>query len=421
MGDIFTYGWLLVVFLGALWLGRRRPGVIAGLGLSVYVLGQFGATGSAFLAVNSVVTKGAVALLVVSFIAKDLLVKQRFPTNKSDLPGYVFFVGLYIYSSFSVLWSLDPQRSLEVLLANLPYIVSLTLSVPLLIRRIEDLEDLQKSFVFISGITLCFLLFFREWGMRGVLLPVPKGDGEGWMSFETTPLDIGTAAGMVLIFLFYVGRKGQGLFIRCASFALGLFMLALMVRSGVRGQIIASFFSIFIYIVALRPSFGKVMPWLALFAVGLIFIPFALTFLFGDQTDMLSRFSADELARGTDDRVIMQSALYEKYINSGLFTFLFGLGGSASYALFDIYPHNIFIEILCELGVLVFLGFVFSIVFIAINWLVKTNGIVKREQRYLMLSALIYLMLVSSKQWNLLGATMPVAMLLIMNKARNFK
>lgn len=421
MGDIFTYGWLLVVFLGAFWLGRRRPGVIAGLGLSVYVLGQFGATGSAFLAVNSVVTKGAVALLVVFFIVKDVFVKQRLPLNKSNLSGYAFFVFLYIYSAFSVVWSLDPQKSLEVLLANLPYVISLTLSVPLLIRRVDDLEDLQKSFVFISGVTLCFLLLFREWGMRGVLLPVPKGDGDNWMSFETTPLDIGTAAGLVLILLFYIGRTGQGGFTRSASFILGLFMFALMLRAGVRGQIIASFFSIFVYLVALRPSFGKVMPWLVVAAAGLAIIPFALIFLFGDQVDMLSRFSADELARGTDDRVYMQSMLYDKYINSDLSVFVFGLGGSASYAIFDIYPHNIFIEILCELGVFVFLGFVLSAIFIAINWLRKTSGVVSREQRFLMLSVLIYLMLVSSKQWNFLGATMPIVILLIMDRARNFK
>lgn len=415
MEELITLAWVMLLVLLCIILGDRRPGVVAGLGLSVYVIGQFGATGSIFLATNPALTKALVAATVFVTVVRQAFKQKKLPFFSRELPAYITVVFLYVYAAISTLWAQDPVESQQVYLANLPYILALTLSVPLLVRNKLELNQTLNSFLIISGITLSYLLFFREWGMRGLILPIARAGGDDWMALESTPLDIGTAAGMVFI-LCVTRIKNMGVFKRASMFFLALIMLALMLRAGVRGQMIAVFVSWIACAIFNGRGKSLAVYFLIIFTASLLLAPFAFEAFFQGSDDLLARFSSDELARGTDDRLVMQIELLNSYWSGDLLTTIFGLGSSASYSYFGIYPHNIFIEVLCELGLVGFFLIVFIFVYISYRFLRKGRLVVEADNYFSFLSIFIYLLIISSKQWNLLGATTLFAVLLVMNR-----
>ena len=415
MEELITLSWLFFLVIFSAVLGDRKPGIVAGLGLSVYVVGQFSISGSVFLASNPVLPKALVAIAIFGSVVRQVFKSGRLPFYSKELPIYIAAVLLYGYAALSTLWSRDPAESQQVYLSNIPYILSLTLCVPLLVKNKFELNQAFNSFLVISGITLTYLLFFREWGMRGLVLPIARGAGDDWMALESTPLDIGTAAGMVFI-ICVMRNKNLNLFKRSVMFSLALVMLALMFRAGVRGQIIAVAIS-WIVCSILSGRGRSLLFYLSIFIMmSLLLAPIFMNVFSQGGDDILLRFSSDELARGTDDRLVMQLELLGAYVAGDLLTLFFGLGSSSSYSYFGIYPHNIFIEVLCELGLVGFLALMFIFLRTAYVFLRRGKRVVDADQYFPSLAILIYLLIISSKQWNLLGATTLLAVLLILNR-----
>ena len=415
MEESLTLSWVLLLVIACAIFGDRRPGIVAGLGLSVYVIGQFAISGSVFFASNPAFSKALVAITVFGSVVRQAFRNKRLPFYSKELPLYIATVLLYVYAAISTFWARDSVESQQVYWSNIPYILALTLSVPLLVKDRVELNQAFNSFVVISGITLAYLLFFREWGMRGLVLPIARGSSDDWMALESTPLDIGTAAGIVFI-LCMMRNKHFSLFKKATMLFLALVMLALMFRAGVRGQIIAVALSWIGCSIFSGRGRSLLIYILFVFLSSLLLAPLLIEVFFQGGDDLLLRFSSDELARGTDDRLVMQLELLRNYVAGGLPTLFFGLGSSSSYSYFGIYPHNIFIEVLCELGVLGFSALLFIFFRTGYFFLRRGRKVIDLDNYFALIAVFVYLLIISSKQWNFLGATTLFAVLLILNR-----
>lgn len=415
MQEATTYAWLVLVVVGAVWLNRRLPGSIVGLGLSVYVLSQFAVTGSSLLGRNPAIVKGAVMLVVLAALSIRCLRTMRIPLSGSQALPYGLCLAIYGYAALSTTWAVDPDESWTQLLTNLPYVLGLTLAGPLLIRGENDLKGLITTFLAISGSTLLLILLFREWGYRGLALPVAKSDTGTWTDFESTPLELGTAAGLVFLFAGGLLEKKSGA-TRLLALSLMVMSVLLMLRTGLRGQLVSATASLVLYLFLRHPrGSGLVLPIIFLVAT-IVLLPVILISLTPLEFDLIERFGADELSRGVDERLALQGALFFRYFSGDLSTWLFGLGSSSSYTLLGIYPHNVAVEVLCELG---FVGafLVGALLFsTARRWIRRRSISESAAETTLLAAGTFYLLLVSQKQSSFLGAAMLMMFVMVLSR-----
>ena len=344
MFGLITYSSILFALFVSTW---RRPAVGIGAVLCLYGLKQWGQSSTALLSEYRQFTNYAVFIICVIGVVRAA--RQRSCLFCTVPPAALLVLALYAYAFLTIAWAPDPRTSLDQWIASAPYLVTITLLAPLLLTR---LDDARAAFIAtaLSGAALCVLaLAFGHWGNRGLeLFGHGVEDELNIYRYQTNPLALSTMAGTVfLICALSLGRPNRWP-MRLFAMACIPVALAVVLKSGSRGQLIASGVALFAALpIAFRLKDGRSLATLALIAIVVLGLGWWGASLVDVDASRWSdaRTSQDIAGRFTMARTLLGAS------TSDFFTAIFGLGNSSAFQVLGIYPHITGLEVLAEEGI----------------------------------------------------------------------
>lgn len=352
-GQLALYGVLLVgFFLIALW----RPSVSVAAVLCIYGLKQWGQTTSAWLTAHGTFTNFAIGAVVLTGLA------VRFIRGKCVLcnvrQGTWAVLALYTYALFSLLWTPRPDLALDMWAVGYPYIVTAVLLAPLAVADSDELYQSYCALLIMGGTLVLALLFFAKWGDRGVLI-----SGGRSTDFETNPLAIANLGGAVASAALFLRTRWRPVLTWIIRLFLVAAALALVVKSGSRGQLLATIATLAVMLpVAFQITQVRGLVPMIIAAVAIVGAAqySAQNYIRRDD----DRWSQAEAGAAANGRLQMSLTVLDHWSQTPG-SVIFGLGNSAAYDpdILGNYPHNVPLEVLGEEGVL---GFV---LYLGVNWL----------------------------------------------------
>ena len=359
-------------------------------------------------------------------VACLLSVLRVLVTKPGSLRGYFtpMLLGvlvLYGWWLVTLAWTPSLEGALDILSKNFPYFGLFVILAPILLNDIEDVSKFGRALLY-SGILVMLTLVlnpeFGTWSGRMGLIVGGK--------IITSPLAIGELGG-TLIILASLLRTGPApallLIARIAAFILGA-ILAL--QSGSRGQLI---FAVIIAVgfipvskrVKSIPAF--IGSALAIAFMGVMVMLLANQILYGFA---LERWGAGQLDSGFQGRLANATDLLSAFVRNPV-AWILGLGANAFRSLSavtakDEYPHNVPVEVLCELGIPMALLFGSLIVLGIRDFMSLFRRFAADEERRVGLAVLLsmatYQFLLCNKQSNLWGNCMLFFFLLLISRLR---
>jgi len=414
MFGLLTYCAILVGLSIASW---RRPAVGIAAVLCLYGLKQWGQSSTAFFSEYRQFTNFAV--FVVALIGVARLVQRR-GCLFCRLPPHASLVfGLYLYAFISVVWAPDPQTSFEQWIISGPYLVTIALLAPLLV---DDLQDARDAFwaTAVAGGALCALaLFFGTWGGRGLVVFGHEAfqDDQDIYRYETNPLALSTLGGTVfLIAALSLGRPNKALW-RAFALACIPISLAVILRSGSRGQLLAGGAGLFVGLpIAFRLRDTRSLATLILIAAVVLGLGWWSTSLVEIDT---SRWSNGQASQDVEGRFAMAEALLGTSSRNPL-TALFGLGNSSAFSVVGYYPHITGLEVIAEEGLLGATVY-FAILYLAFRSVLRvmrrpglTEG--RRNALAILTGLFVFELILSWKQGSLLFSVYVFAYAIILGR-----
>jgi hypothetical protein len=345
MLGLTTYLLILLALLIGTW---RRPAAGIGAVLCLYGLKQWGQSTTALFSEYRQFTNFAVFAICVLGVWRAA--RQRACILCSVPTTTVLILVMYGYAFVTISWAPDPQTSLDQWITSAPYIVTITLLAPLLIG---DLDDARTAFIStaLAGAALCALaLAFGTWGDRGLVMFGHAGlqDDSNLYRYETNPLALSSMAGTVLLICALSLGRPNGMLMRLFSLACIPVALVVILRSGSRGQAIASGAAFLVALpVAFRPKDGKSLVSLVMVAaivLGLAWYGASFVELDSERWSD-ARASQDVAGRFTMAQTLLGAS------TSSVLTTLFGLGNSSAFKEVGFYPHITGLEVLAEEGI----------------------------------------------------------------------
>jgi hypothetical protein len=351
-GQLALYGILLAgFFLIALW----RPSVTVAAVLCIYGLKQWGQTTSAWLAAHGLFTNFAIGAVVITALAIRFLRGKCVLCNVRQ--GTWAVIALYGYSFFSLIWTPRPDLALDMWAVAYPYV---TIGVFLAPLAIENSDDLYKSYfalLIMGGVLVFALLLFAKWGERGVLIT------GSYSELETNPLAIANLGGAVASAALFLRTRSLPVISWILRLVMVAAALALIVKSGSRGQLIATLVTLILMLpVAFQITNAR--------GLAPVFIALAVIFCTAEYSAENyirrddDRWSQTDATGAASERWRMNQAVLEHWAQSPG-TVIFGLGNSAAFDpnILGGYPHDVPLETLGEEGV------VGIFIYLGINWL----------------------------------------------------
>ncbi|HVP32973.1 MAG TPA: O-antigen ligase family protein [Steroidobacteraceae bacterium] len=401
----FTYlAVLLAVIVGSV---LRPPIALAGV-LILFGLKQWGQNASPWLAQYPLLTN--VAIGVVTLVAVLRAAFKRGCLFCSMPPAEICAIGLFLYALVTLTWSLDLESGLANWVYVAPYLIVVVLMAPLVV---DDLEGLRTTFVWTAllGGGLCFLaVVFGTWGYRGLAVtqtaPIGSLLDRGPQIFETNPLALASLGGTVMVAgsTFLLERRATLLRVLAAC-ALP-FALAVIIRSGSRGQLVAALPALFLAAsVAFKLRGFRSWAVLGLLSMLIVGMGWWATSLVEVNK---SRWLGSELAEGdVEGRFEMAAAVLDAAVTHPLAMFI-GLGNSSSFKLLGIYPHITILEVLAEEG-LPGIALYLAVLFYAARSVRRAARALTDEPRPrvalgILAGLFLYELLLSWKQGSLLGS-----------------
>jgi hypothetical protein len=393
--QLLVYVFLLsVVVIGAL----RSPAMALCGGFLLFGLKQLGQFSHPWLAVHSSLTNVVIGGAILASLALQVVKGESLKARFTPTTAAVF--ALYGYALVSLVWVSRMDLSLERWRLAYPYILTMVLMAPLLLKAVEEFRMSLALLTLLGGVLVADFLFFGEWGIRGLLV-------YGNNAREGNPLAIAQLGGVVCIASLYVTWP----WFQRVSWPLRLLMLVLclsiILKSGSRGQLIALMLSLLATLpIAFRLTRAK---GLALGAV-------ALTLIFGTLLYMMEtregysvgRWTSDQAESDVEGRLSMAAALMAHWSES-LVSIVFGLGSSASFdpRVIGFYPHIVVVEVLGEEGV-VGLALYLSVLALSLRSARRASrlavaGSFERGVLAALLANLIFVFITSFKEGSFLG------------------
>ena len=393
LGLISYISILLVLVIGVL----RWPTVGVAAVLCLYGLKQWGQSTTAFFAEHGQFTNYAV--FVIALLGLVLAARKRSCVFCGIPTTTKLIVALIAYALFSVVWARDPLLSLDQWIAQGPYIITVAFLAPLLFT---DFEDARIAFIWtaITGGTICALaLVFGKWGNRGLLL---YGDLHEW---EANPLALSSLAGTVFLIAGLSLGRPSGILMRIFSLGCIPVMLAVILKSGSRGQLIASIAGVMLALpVAFRIRDARSTAALILSATLIVGL--------GSWGASLVEIDSSRWQRGdSGDAVTGRLASAETLLNastSNFFTAVFGLGNSSSFQVIGIYPHIAGLEVIAEEG-LIGAALYAAIIILTVRSIKRISGQpeltdIKRNVLAILTGLFVFEFILSWKQGSLLSS-----------------
>ena len=391
---------IIAVLLGIAFWSLRQPVVAFTAVLCMFSFEQWAQFSIGYFLTNRTIINYLIGIIVLIAVLNRIFLKQK--NYKLITVNTIFVLLLYIYSFATLIWTPDFALAFSIWRKAFPYLIVIVLMAPLLVNNSNDIKNFVGS-LYIFGVPLAILLFFFvDWQYRSIVL---KG-----YSYETSvlgnPLEIGTFAGILLITTVYNKFKYIGFLNIFARVLIAILCLALIVESGSRGQLLAAVFSIFIFwpFRFKHKKFSSSINTLFVLIGLLATIAIAVVYIGGENYRWTTdRIEFDILARL--DANLKLLAIWVTQIQA----VVIGLGNSASYTILGIYPHNIPVEILTEEGLIGFLIYslllVHTIRYIKLGLILTKKSPDKRSDVLYLSSLLIFVLILSLKQGNLLGST----------------
>lgn len=336
MLGLATYGAILAALAVGTWI---RPAIGVAAVLCLYGLKQWGQNTTAFIVEHGQLTNFAVFGVATVGLLRAYARRSCIICQWPSSARLVF--ALLLYALASVVWSPNLELSFEQWLVQGPYVLTITLLAPLLLDNESDVRS-ALAWTGIAGAAICILaLAFGKWGLRGLLI---YGDNHDW---ETNPLALSSLAGTVFVICSLSLGPPNRLLFRLLSLACIPITLAVVLRSGSRGQLLASGAAVLIALpIAFRIRDGRSVAALILAAALIVGLgSWGASLVEIDTTRWEGAESEGAVIGRLDNALILLDAA------SGQFgTIIFGLGNSSAFDILGIYPHIAGLEILAEEG-----------------------------------------------------------------------
>jgi hypothetical protein len=312
---------------------------------------------------------------------------------------------LFLYGYISLNWSPGYAAGLGYWQHQIPYILMMTLLVPLLVSSNAELRTAIVAVVILGVTLITLLLLFAEWSGRFVILQGVKTAGGN-------PLVIGQLAGYVILGALLLKAEKQRMLLFVLRWAVVAVAIVVAVKSGSRGQLI---FALLLGVVMLGfrhvPSAkmgGGIRAFLIMLTGGAAIIGLGIWSVSNFSAEEAGRWEEDIISEQGSGRLTMAVKLVSVWFSSPG-AIIFGLGNSASFSenIIGAYPHNMPIEILCEEGILGFAIYLMILRHAIRGWkaiLDSKKSSLAEHNAVLILGALFfYELLLSLKQGNMIG------------------
>ena len=395
-------------------MGFKRPGVALGVALCTYGIEQALQANSAWFTMRQSLVNYATGVTVIVALVG---VAMRHDLLRAGYPREGWLTAaLLAFAAASCLWSAAPDEAVGQLRGAAPYLLVFAGLSPLLLTRTRDLGDAFNTLLLL-GTVLLVLLYRSDWQGREIIFVVDSG----YAQLKGNPLSVGSLGGMVAIAAVLMNFRGAGRFWQAARWPIFVFALAVILKSGSRGQ----FFGALIAIAALYPlsrrvrNFGSFAALVAGLGIVAVLTRYAMEQFIEeawrwDMTVMADTFADGRL--GTAELVL--AAWFER----GPVAWVIGLGSSASFRVIGFYPHLVPAEVLAELGL------VGLALFAALAWRAARSGWaasrdvvddpVARGRVAALLAMALYNFILSLKSGSLLGGSIYFMLLIAIGRYR---
>ena len=391
-----AYALLFALFAIGAWL---RPSIAIAALACLFGLKQLGEASHAWLATHAIVTNFAVAAVVVLAVVRRVLQRK---ISESPMPAvYWLVVVFFVYAFLSVAWTPALTPALNMWGHDIAYIFLLVLVAPWLANTDAELHTAFSWLTYAGGFLIVALLFTARWGDRGLLLSSGALD-------ETNPLAIADVSGVVAVAALFIVPVRLRALAWIARLSIAAVCVIAIVRSGSRGQLVATSISVVLMLPVAYPvnrlrSVGAALVALAVVG-GAVAWGVASYVHLGDDRWLRTTASSDMHGRWA-----MVGALLNAWSQQAL-TIFFGVGNSGSFSpsIAGFYPHNVPLEILGEEGLVGFAMYMLlvSCVVAAAFRGVRSAGedLVRRGILAATLGCFLFAFLVSLKQGNAIGS-----------------
>jgi len=331
----------------------RRPGLAFGALMATYAMEQWVQTKSGWFVDHGSVANILTGLMVVFGVT------IRFMQGKlySDRIPKLFWTSalLFAYWCTSLVWSPYDTPVIDTLKSVVPYWIVYFFLPFLLIADWRDLRSSLHLLLFSGLVFLPLFLFTVKQADRSVVLDSGSGIGSIKVGKSGNPLAISSYAGYVALAAALLNFRGVDRFWQLVRWPLVIAGLALALKSGSRGQIVAFVIAGLVFFPMSRRI--KNIASFVGFAIGIVLFMYISIELFSlvveDETRWQKRAFWDAYRYG---RVEKSLILLREWFGAGPVAWIFGLGAYASYTIDGLlfYPHVVMAEILGECG---FIGF----------------------------------------------------------------
>jgi hypothetical protein len=329
--------------LGVLW----RPAIALAALLLLFALKQWGMAKVDALTNDWLFTNYLIGAIVLLAMARAMFLGRLRSPFVGDLP--ILACILYGYAGLAVMWSPVPEKALDELQTNLPYMILGIVALPMILRRFDDVATGLRGFLVIAIPLMAAFVFFATWGYRSIEIDAAPGEN------VRLPLSLAAFAGFALVVssMFLQGRLWRYAIV-LVSAALAF---TIAIRTGSRGQFVAMIAAAGLFYPVSRGYRGS-MKMIAAFGVCAV-LAFAAFSFYSDSVSEIStsdkRWQSEEIVEDYEGRLDHSARLLDAWISDPWYV-LFGLGTSASFSsqLGGGYAHILAVDVLSELGMIGF-------------------------------------------------------------------
>jgi len=396
---------MIFLAIGTLW---RPSFIFAGI-ICLFGLEQWLQSRQGIFRTNSSLTNVGMGCLVVLGVIVAMFRQQL---NLRDYPKVGFLViALFGFALISFLWTPDRSAFTQRWILAGPYILTIILMMPLLVRNWQDLQTAFYATLALGTLVLGLLAFNSEWTYRGIAISgLERGN----------PLAVASFAGHVAIIALLMNFHGANRIFQIARWPIFLLALYISMRSGTRGQTIALIPSVLLFL-PLSRRFNSYKGMAATF-VGIVFVGV----IFAWAQSIWAKSARWEFSEMTESyglsRFDTVLQLLSEWASAGPLAWIVGLGNSASFDkdILGFYPHVVMGEILGEqglIGLVLFLSILWFSFRAALRLCLATSESPNVRGVVATIGALLlFSLLISFKQGSLLTSTYLFAFCILLGR-----
>lgn len=350
-----------------------------------------------------------IVAVVVGFAALHSVMRAPRPFYGHLSSPLFSVIAILGWSVLSLGWSpagSGVNEGVSIIKEGAPYFVVFVLLGPILIGTMREWRELTGVMLIAGTLVALTIIVNPEFSIRSGRIGVNLEGAQ-----RTSPLAIGQMGGMLAIFgALASGGRASWLqwSVRVVAFICGA-MLALL--SGTRGQVVFALIAIVLFLPMSRRLKNLASYFSLAIIVAVVAIGSVLIFEYVIGRSDTNRWGGGALAGAAEIRQWSVVQLLSEFIESPV-SWIIGLGYNAFSAIEGAgrlaYVHNLYAEVLCELGIPMF------VIFVSLFVMTARSGIslfrryreqpAERSALAILLAMVLYQALIPTKEGNLWSA-----------------